>query len=159
MVSVIGAGDCDANEEQFAEQLGTELAHHGIAVVTGGRGGVMEAVSRGAQKAGGLAIGILPGNGTDEGNTYLTVAIPTGMGELRNGLVVAAGEAVVAISGEYGTLSEIGLALKAGKTVIGWRTWNPVRIDGTQADIVTVTSVSEAINCVLAALAIDPVSP
>jgi uncharacterized protein (TIGR00725 family) len=146
VVAVIGGGECSVEEACFAEELGRRLAEEGIVVVTGGRGGVMAAVSRGAQQAGGLTIGILPGTHPDESNPYLDVAIPTGMGELRNGLVVAAGEVVVAIGGEYGTLSEIGLALKVEKPVLGWRTWRPRHYRGTDAPIIAVSSVDEAME-------------
>ena len=88
-------------------------------MVTGGLGGVMAAASRGAAEAGGLVVGLLPGLDPAEANPWVGVAIPTGLGELRNGLVVRAADALVAVGGEYGTLSEVALALKAGKRVVG----------------------------------------
>jgi uncharacterized protein (TIGR00725 family) len=104
----------------------------------------MAAASRGAARAGGLTVGLLPGGDASESNEWVQLAIPTGLGELRNALVVRAGAAVVAIGGEYGTLSEIGLALKWGKPVIGWRTWHPTRIGLTTTSIISVASVDEA---------------
>ena len=118
-VAVVGASRATPEQEAVAEEVGRLLAALGAVVVCGGRGGVMEAVSRGAAEAGGLVVGLLPGFDRAEGNEWLTVALPTGMGELRNGLVVRAADAVIAIGGEYGTLSEVALALKGGRRVIG----------------------------------------
>jgi uncharacterized protein (TIGR00725 family) len=94
-----------------------------VVVVTGGLGGVMAAACRGAHDAGGTTLGILPGSDRAAANQWVTVAVATGLGELRNGLVVRAADAVIAVAGEYGTLSEIALALKAGKRVVGLGTW------------------------------------
>ena len=123
-VAVVGAGD-DAAAELLAtaEAVGTELARRGAVVVTGGLGGVMEAACRGARAAGGTTLGILPGADRTAANAFVDIAVATGMGELRNGLVVRCADAVVAVGGEYGTLSEIALALKAGKVVVGLLTW------------------------------------
>jgi uncharacterized protein (TIGR00725 family) len=103
--------------------VGKLLAEAGAVVVCGGHGGVMEAASRGAAEARGTVIGILPGSSRSEGNPYLTVAIPTGMGEMRNALIVRAADALIAVAGEFGTLSEIALALKIGVPVVGLGTW------------------------------------
>jgi uncharacterized protein (TIGR00725 family) len=92
-------------------------------LVCGGRGGVMEAACRGAQEAGGVTVGILPGTDHSEANPYLDIPIVTGLGEARNAIVVRTADAVIAVSGGYGTLSEIGLAMKMGRPVIGLRTW------------------------------------
>jgi uncharacterized protein (TIGR00725 family) len=105
------------------------LAQRGAVVVTGGLGGVMEAASRGARQAGGTTVGILPGSARTTANAWVEVAIPTGLGEARNALVVRAADALIAIGGEYGTLSEIAFGLKAGKPVIGLGSW---AIDGVQ---------------------------
>ena len=113
-VSVIGAGDAGPDELSDAEAVGRELARADAIVVCGGRGGVMEAACRGAAAEGGVSVGLLPDADRTHANPFLTVAVPTGMGELRNGLVARAGDAVIAIGGEFGTLSEIGLALKVG---------------------------------------------
>src|SRR5205085_9317980 len=96
-------------------------------LVCGGRGGVMEAACRGAQAAGGTTVGLLPDADRRQANAHLDVALPTGMGELRNGLVARAGDAVIAVGGEFGTLSEIGFALKLGRPVVGLGTWELAR--------------------------------
>ena len=122
-VSVIGAGDAGPDELADAEAVGRELARAGAIVVCGGRGGVMEAACRGAAAEGGVSVGLLPDADRAQANPFLTVSVPTGMGELRNGLVARAGDAVIAIGGEFGTLSEIGFALKMGRPVVGLGTW------------------------------------
>ena len=122
-VAVIGGAEAGAEVERDAETIGRELAAAGAIVVTGGRGGVMAAASRGAASADGICVGILPGTERGEANEWVTVAIPTGLGELRNGLVVRAADVVVALGGAYGTLSEIALALRAGTPVVGLETW------------------------------------
>jgi uncharacterized protein (TIGR00725 family) len=110
--------------------VGELLAARGIAVVCGGLGGVMEAACAGARSVGGVTIGLLPGSDRGAANRFVSVAIPTGLGELRNGLVVRAADAVVAVGGGYGTLSEVAFALKAGKRVVGIGSWE---IDGVEA--------------------------
>jgi uncharacterized protein (TIGR00725 family) len=127
-VAVVGAGGAVAPEVlAIAEAVGAELARHGAVVVTGGLGGVMEAACRGARGGGAVTLGILPGDDRAAANPFVSVAVATGMGELRNGLVVRSADALIAIAGEHGTLSEIALALKAGKRVIGIASWE---IDG-----------------------------
>jgi uncharacterized protein (TIGR00725 family) len=110
--------------------VGRGLAERGVAVVCGGLGGVMEAACRGAKRAGGTTIGILPGSDRAAANEYVDVAIPTGLGEARNAIVVRAADALVAVGGGYGTLSEIAFALKAGRRVVGLGTWD---VDGVEA--------------------------
>jgi uncharacterized protein (TIGR00725 family) len=122
-VAVVGSGSCSPQEAAAAEQIGSLLARAGAVVVCGGLSGVMEAVCRGASREGGLTVGILPGSDRSAANPHVAVAIATGLGELRNGLVVRAADAVVAVGGESGTLSEIGFALKLGKRVVGFATW------------------------------------
>lgn len=126
-VAVIGSGDATEAELVAAHECGRLLAESGAIVVTGGRGGVMEAASRGASEAGGRTLGILPGSDRSEANPWLSIAVPTGLGEMRNVLVVRAADAVIAVGGAWGTLSEIALALAAGKPVAGLRTWRPVQ--------------------------------
>src|SRR3954452_12575073 len=116
-VAVVGPGDADAAAERDAEVAGRVLAEGGAVVVCGGLGGVMSAACRGAREAGGLTLGLLPGTDRAAGNPWLSVVVPTGMGELRNGLVVRASDALVAVGGGFGTLSEIALALKTGRPV------------------------------------------
>ena len=121
-VGVVGAGDVPDSDVAFA--VGRLLAERGVVVVTGGLGGVMAAACRGAASVGGLTVGLLPGLDRSDANEWVTVAIPTGLGELRNGLVVRASDALVAVGGGYGTLSEVALALKAGKPVVGIGSWD-----------------------------------
>ena len=123
-VAVVGAGRATADELAQAEAVGRALAEGGAVVVCGGLGGVMEAACRGARAAGGRTLGILPGADRSAANEWVDVAVPTGLGEARNALVVRAADAVVAVAGEFGTLSEIALALKVGKPVIGVGTWD-----------------------------------
>ena len=129
-VAVVGAGRCDRATEQVAEAVGAAVGRAGAVLVCGGLGGVMAAACRGALAAGGLTVGILPGGRAADANPWVRVAIPTGMGELRNGLVVRASDALVAVGGEYGTLSELALALKVGRPVVGLGTWTLHRPDG-----------------------------
>jgi len=122
-ISVIGSAICDERTAAQAAEVGREIARRGGVLVCGGRGGVMEAACRGAKEAGGLTVGILPGTDRREANPYVDVPVVTGLGEARNALVVRNGDAVIAFHGGYGTLSEIGLALKMGKPVVGLDTW------------------------------------
>jgi uncharacterized protein (TIGR00725 family) len=124
----------------MAEEVGRLLARRGAVVVCGGLGGVMEAACRGARGEGGTAVGILPGLDRDAANPHVSVAVATGLGEARNALVVRAADALIAVGGAYGTLSEIALALKAGKPVIGLGTWEidgVKRADGPRAAVET----------------------
>ena len=136
-VAVVGAGDATAEQEATAEEVGRLLAAAGAVVVTGGLGGVMAAACRGARLAGGRTVGLQPGAAREESEAE--IVIPTGLGEGRNALVVRAADAVVAIGGGYGTLSEVALALRAGLTVAGLGTWE---IDGVRA----VASPAEAVE-------------
>jgi uncharacterized protein (TIGR00725 family) len=122
-VAVVGAGTCDESQVAIAEEVGALLGRSGAIVVCGGLGGVMEAACRGAKREGGTTIGILPGLERDDANRYIDVAIATGLGEARNVLVVRAADALIAIGGEFGTLSEIAFALKTNKRVVGLGTW------------------------------------
>lgn len=124
IVGVIGAGECDETVSVMAEEVGRRLAECNCIVLTGGRTGVMEAASRGAKQAGGLTVGILPGNDPKEANPHVDIPIATGLQDARNAIVARASEILIAIAGEYGTLSEIALALKMGRRVIGLGTWH-----------------------------------
>jgi uncharacterized protein (TIGR00725 family) len=150
-VAVVGAGNASPDEKRTAEAVGRGLGAAGAVVVCGGRGGVMEAACRGAKAAGGTTLGILPGASRAEENAYVDVAIATGMGEMRNGLVVRAADALVAVGGEFGTLSEIALALKAGKTVVGLGTWELPTTDEHTNAIIRAGSADDAVARVLAA--------
>ncbi len=123
-VAVIGPGEATPEEAQVAEAVGRLLAQRGVVVVCGGLGGVMEAVSRGAAGGGGTVLGLLPGSDRTHANEHVTVAITTGMGEMRNALLVRAVDAVIAVGGAYGTLSEIAFALRTGVPVVGIGTWD-----------------------------------
>jgi uncharacterized protein (TIGR00725 family) len=148
-VAVVGAGRASAEEARTAEEVGRLLGSAGAVVVCGGLGGVMEAVCRGARSAGGKTVGILPGSRREDANAYVDVAIATGLGEARNALVVRAVDAVVAIGGEFGTLSEIALALKSGTPVIGIGTWELVRGGEPVDAVVVATSAEEAVRLAL----------
>jgi uncharacterized protein (TIGR00725 family) len=123
-VAVVGGYDAEPGTLAAAEEVGSRLAQRGCVVVTGGRRGVAEAASRGAVLSGGVTVGILPGTSRAEANPYVTVAVPTGLGDTRNALVVMGADAVIALPGAYGTLSEIAHALVAGTRVVtvgdGW---------------------------------------
>jgi uncharacterized protein (TIGR00725 family) len=123
-VAVCGASQASAEQAAAAEAVGEGLARGGAVLVCGGRGGVMEAACRGAASVGGLTVGLLPGLDRAEANPWVSIALPTGLGELRNGLVVRAADAVVAVGGAWGTLSEVALALHAGTPVVGLGTFD-----------------------------------
>src|SRR5947209_12476564 len=114
-VAVVGGAQPAAHEFEAAADVGERLARAGAVVVCGGRGGVMEAVCRGAKRGGGTTVGILPGERRDDANPYVDVAIATALGEARNTIVARCADGVIAVGGEFGTLSEIALALRAGK--------------------------------------------
>jgi len=143
-VSVIGGGTVTDEEAATAERLGREIAERGHEVVCGGLGGVMEAVCRGASEAGGRTIGILPTERRADANEHVDTAIATGMGNARNVLVVLNGDAVIAVDGGTGTLSELGHALDFGKPVAGIGTH---RVDGVEG-IDHVGTPAEAVESV-----------
>ena len=128
-IGVIGGSDVSPQIAQLAEEVGREIARRGAVLVCGGMGGVMEAACRGASEEGGLTIGILPGESRRDANPYVQIPIVTGIGYARNVAVVKTAQAVIAIDGSYGTLTEIGYALQSGIPVIGLGTWS-VSIDG-----------------------------
>jgi uncharacterized protein (TIGR00725 family) len=123
-VSVVGSGFATGELYRKAREVGRLVAERGGTLVCGGLSGVMEAAARGATEAGGTAIGVLPGEDRERANEYLTYSITTGTGHARNLAVVCSGEVVIAVGGEYGTLSEIGLALKVGRPVVALESWN-----------------------------------
>jgi uncharacterized protein (TIGR00725 family) len=122
-IGVIGGGTCPSEIYEIAQEVGREIARNGFSLVCGGLGGVMEAACRGAKEAGGITIGILPTSNKRDANPYVDLVIPTGLGHARNVLVVHASDALVAVDGETGTLSEIAIALKVGKPIVGIKTW------------------------------------
>ncbi|RMF95840.1 MAG: TIGR00725 family protein [Candidatus Schekmanbacteria bacterium] len=140
-MSVIGGANCTSAEYDKAEELGQGLAELGAVVVCGGLGGVMEAVCKGAKEKGGITVGILPGEEFNA-NPYVDITIVTGLSHARNVLVARSGICVVAVGGGYGTLSEIAIALKLGKRVIGIDSWN------ISDDVIGVSSVDEALSII-----------
>jgi len=117
-VAVVGAGRASDEEARLAREVGTALGEAGAVVVCGGLGGVMEAAAAAARQAGAVTVGILPGTDASAANDGIVIPLPTGLGEARNALVVRAAEAVIAIGGEWGTLSEVALARKMGIDVV-----------------------------------------
>ena len=124
MIAVVGAGSCDGDTAERAHRVGRLLAQRGAVVVTGGGGGVMEAAARGVRDGRGTVVGVLPGDSRRDGNQYLSIAIATGMGEARNAVIARTCDAMIAVGGEYGTLSEMALALKMGKRVVSLGSWD-----------------------------------
>jgi uncharacterized protein (TIGR00725 family) len=123
-VSVVGSGTVTGELYGKAREVGRLVAARGGTVVCGGRSGVMEAAARGATEAGGVAIGILPGEDREQANEFLSYSIATGTGHARNLAVVCSGDVVISVGGEYGTLSEMGLALKVGRPVVALESWD-----------------------------------
>ena len=146
IIAVIGAGRCSKEVAQVAESVGRELARSGAVLVCGGLGGVMEAACRGAKSEGGLTIGILPGSSCREANPYVDIRVVTGLGEARNVIVVRTAQAVIAVDGEYGTLSEIAYALKLGIPVVGLDTWQLAREGRLVSAIVEAATPAEAVD-------------
>lgn len=148
-VAVCGPDPAPPEVAALAEEVGRLLARAGAVLVCGGLGGAMEAASRGAASEGGVVVGILPGPSREGANPYLTVAIPTGMGEMRNALLVRSADAVVAVAGEFGTLSEIALALKTGVPVVGIATWELAKGGVAVEAFPRATTAEEAVDLAL----------
>jgi uncharacterized protein (TIGR00725 family) len=142
-LAVVGPGEAAPGEAEAAEAVGRALAGRDAVVVCGGLGGAMEAACRGAKQAGGTTVGILPGLDRAAANAWVDVAVATGLGEARNALVVRAADALIAVAGGYGTLSEIALALKAGKPVTGLGSWE---IEGVRAAADAEAAVETALR-------------
>jgi len=151
-IAVCGPGEANDQEAAWAEEVGRLIAQAGAVLVCGGLGGVMDAAARGAESVGGVSVGLLPGEERDEAGPHLTVAVPTGLGEARNALVVRAADAVIAISGEFGTLSEIALALKMGKPVVGLSTWELAKGGRPVDAIIRAATPEEAVRAALDAI-------
>ena len=157
IISVIGSSNPSTREHvELAEEVGRELARRDIMVVCGGLSGIMEAVCRGAKAEGGTTIGILPGRAAADANSYVDIPIVTSMGYSRNVIVVHTGEAVIAVGGADGTLSEIGHALSDGIPVIGLKTW-PLTTNGDGVDIngaiIQANGPADAVDKAVAAVA------
>ena len=140
LIAVIGGGSCLSEDYSIAVEVGKLLAEKNIGVICGGMSGIMEAACKGAREAGGVAIGILPGNDPSEANQYVTIPIATGLGIGRNIIIIRSASACIAVNGKYGTLSEIAYALQLGKPVITLNSWN--EIPGT----IQSSSAEEAVN-------------
>ena len=125
-IGVIGAGACSDRIYDLAAEVGYEIGKRGWTLICGGLGGVMEASAKGCLKAGGMTVGILPGTDKHTANPYIKIALPTGLGDGRNLLVARTADLLLAIAGGYGTLSEIALALKMEKVVLGMQTWKNI---------------------------------
>jgi uncharacterized protein (TIGR00725 family) len=150
-VAVVGASAANEWEVATARAVGRLLAERGAVLVCGGLGGVMDAAASACEAAGGTSIGILPGDDRVEASPHLSVAIATGLGEARNAIVVRAADAVIAVGGEFGTLSEIAFALKMGTPVVGLGTWDLRRDDVDTDPLLRVETPEEAVDHALSA--------
>lgn len=150
-VAVIGASDATEWERATADEVGRRLARAGAVLVCGGLGGVMDAAAGGAAAEGGTSVGILPGEDRSGASPHLTAVVTTGFGEGRNVLVARSADAVIAVGGEFGTLSEVALALKMGTRVVGLGTWD-LRRDDMEADpLMRAETPEEAVRLALGA--------
>ena len=145
-IAVIGGSQCTVEEEALAEAVGRELARRGIILVCGGLDGVMQAACKGAREEGGITVGILPGDSPRMANPYVLIPVVTGIGHARNVAVVRSAQAVIAIDGSYGTLSEIGHALQSGIPVIGLNTWSLSKKGQVDDAIISVGTAVEAVD-------------
>lgn len=145
-IAVIGGSYCSEEEKKLAYAVGAEIARRKSILICGGGSGVMEAASNGAVEAGGTVIGILPGDFREQGNPYLTFAIATGLGEARNAIIARTADAFIAIGGEYGTLSEIALALKMNKPVIGLKSWGLQPTRKLERSIISAETALESVE-------------
>jgi uncharacterized protein (TIGR00725 family) len=152
-IAVCGPGVADEREASWAQEIGRLIGEAGAVLVCGGLGGVMDAAARGCAAAGGTSVGILPGEDRDGASQHLSVAVPTGLGEARNALVVRAADVVIAVSGEFGTLSEIALALKMGKPVVGLSTWQLAKQGNEVEAVIVAGSPADAVQHALRAAA------
>jgi len=148
-VAVCGGSVFEEEAADHAREIGAELAREGAIVMCGGGGGVMEAVCEGARSEGGMTIGFLPGDDRADANQYVDISIPTGLGEMRNMLLVRASDVVIAISGEFGTLSEVTYALRLGIPVVGLNTWELRKAGKISEAITNVTTPAEAARTAL----------
>jgi len=145
-IGVIGEGTCSKRTAALARRVGDAVARAGAVLISGGRGGVMEAASRGAAEAGGVVVGILPGFKRQDANRWVTVPIVTGMDHARNVILVRSCDALIAVGGMYGTLSEIALALKLGIPVVGLGTWRLRQPQGRPVSIVRAATPEAAVR-------------
>lgn len=146
---MIGAGESEEEIFRAAEEVGRRIAEAGAVLICGGRGGVMEAASRGASEAAGTVIGVLPTLSPADANPYVDYAVATGIGEARNLAVVASGAAVIAVGGEWGTLSEIAYARKLGRPVVAIQSWTLRNRSGADLGIIEAETPEEAVRAAL----------
>ena len=146
IIAVIGGGQCSAQEAALAETVGRELAKRGATLVCGGLRGIMEAACRGATIESGMTVGILPSDDPATSNPYVQIPVATGLGEARNLAVVKSAQAVIAIDGDYGTLSEISYALKSEIPVIGLNTWSLSRNGREDKSIIEAEDAVDAVE-------------
>ena len=144
-VGVIGEGVCSRRVAALAERVGRAIAEAGAVLLCGGLGGVMEAASRGAARAGGTVVGLLPGFEARDANRWVGIPIVTGMDQARNVILVRSCDAVIAVGGRYGTLSEIALALKLGRPVVGLGTWRLAQPEGRRVPLLTARTPEDAV--------------
>jgi len=145
-IGVIGEGTCSQRTAALARRVGAAVGHAGAVLLSGGRGGVMEAASRGAAETGGVVVGILPGFRRQDANRWVTVPIVTGMDQARNVILVRSCDALIAVGGMYGTLSEIALALKLGIPVVGLGTWRLRQPQGRRVPIIRASTPEAAVR-------------
>lgn len=150
-IGVVGEGVCSRASARAAERVGAAIATAGAVLLCGGRTGVMEAASRGAARAGGTVVGVLPGFSRTDANRWVTIPIVTGMDQARNVVLVRSCDAVIAVGGSYGTLSEIALAFKLGVPVVGLRTWRLVPPKTRRVPLVRARTPEEAVRLALRA--------
>jgi uncharacterized protein (TIGR00725 family) len=148
-ISICGPGVASSEEEALAQEVGRLVAAAGAVLVCGGMTGVMDAAARGAEREGGVSIGILPGPDRAGASPHLTYSLPTGMAEGRNVLVARAADALIAVAGEFGTLSEIAFALKIGVPVVGLKTWQLHRRGRPVEAFKAVQTPEEAVSTAL----------
>lgn len=151
-VAVVGGAQCSRDEAKLAEAVGVELAKKKVILICGGLGGVMAAACKGARSAGGKTVGIVPGNTRDEANPYVDIPIVTGIGEARNVIVVNTAQAVIAIGGKFGTLSEIAYALRSKIPVVGLNTWTLSKNGRLVKSIIPANTPKEAVEKALEAI-------
>jgi len=149
IIAVIGGEQPTPAEEKLAEEVGRELGRQGAIIICGGLGGVMEAACRGARASGGLTIGVLPGDSSRAANPYVQIPIVTSLGYARNIPIVKSAQAVIAVGGGYGTLSEIAHALQGGTPVIGLNTWSLSRNGQEDRSIIPAQNPAEAVDTAL----------
>jgi len=157
-IAVVGGAQCSREEARLAEAVGVELAKRGAVLICGGLGGVMAAACKGARSAKGKTVGILPGYTREEANPYVDIPIVTGIGEARNVIVVNTAQAVIAIGGKFGTLSEIAYALRNKIPVVGLNTWSLSKSGRLVKSIIAAQNPKEAVEKALAAIEAEKVT-